>query len=280
MSLSFCVLGSGSSGNSTLLASGAADPRCHALIDAGLSPRMTAQRLQPLGVRIEDLRGLLLTHLDGDHFHHGWPRAIARLGLRVHVHEAHEPAARAAGLRRCDLATFTAALNLPGDVHVRVVRLAHDEQGTCGFVIDAGGRRLGYATDLGHAPESLFRAFEGLHALAIESNYDPSMQLASSRPWFLKQRIMGGAGHLSNEESLLVVQRIEQRSTLRRIVALHLSRQCNDPAIVRELYARQAPHLAPRLVLSSQGRATPMMAVGTASGETADLFQRVAAEAF
>src|SRR5205823_4445181 len=92
---------------------------------------------------------------------------------------------------------------------------------------------------------------------ALESNYDPQMQLTSARPWFLKQRIMGGAGHLSNDQALSAIQRIldhAQATNTRlpsHIVLLHRSRQCNCPKLVLKLFSKDA-RIAPRLSLSHQ----------------------------
>ena len=72
---------------------------------------------------------------------------------------------------------------------------------------------------------------------------------------------MGGAGHLSNEQSLDAVLEIAARSTLSHVVPLHLSRQCNSPTIVKRLYARRAPHLLDALTISSQRTPTPMLHV-------------------
>jgi phosphoribosyl 1,2-cyclic phosphodiesterase len=94
--------------------------------------------------------------------------------------------------------------------------------------------------------------------LAIESNYDPPMQLRSKRPLFLKRRIMGDAGHLSNEQAFEAVRRILDRSpdgSPRHIVLLHRSRQCNCPQTVREVFARDG-RIAARLTLSDQRRPT------------------------
>ncbi len=110
-------------------------------------------------------------------------------------------------------------------------------------------------------PPALTERFTGLDALAIESNYDPDLERSSPRPAFLKQRIMGGGGHLSNEESLNAVLAIDAQSQLAHVVPLHLSQECNDPRIVERLYARCAAHLLGRLTISSQHRPTPLLAV-------------------
>jgi phosphoribosyl 1,2-cyclic phosphodiesterase len=104
-------------------------------------------------------------------------------------------------------------------------------------------------------------AFVDLDILAIESNYDPAMQHASDRPYFLKRRIMGGAGHLSNQQALdavkLILSRHESAATPlpSHIVLLHRSRQCNCPNLLRDFFSKDA-RIAPRLTLSHQAERT------------------------
>jgi phosphoribosyl 1,2-cyclic phosphodiesterase len=264
MSLSFCVLGSGSAGNCTLVMcdDGSGLRRCF-LIDAGLSPRATALRMRTLGIHPRELSAILLTHLDHDHFYTGWLRAIEKhkLDVRLCIHHRHRNFAWRSGLsiRRVEL--FKEDLRLDCGPAIKATLLAHDDLGSVGFVIELDGMRLGYATDLGRVPDSLLDHFENLHALAIESNYDRQMQIDSCRPWFLKRRIMGGCGHLSNEQSLEAVQRIASRCGLSHIALLHLSRECNHPRVVRKLYRQHAPHLLDRLTITDQFEPTPVLCV-------------------
>jgi phosphoribosyl 1,2-cyclic phosphodiesterase len=267
MSLSFCVLGSGSAGNSTLLIcnADASDRHCM-LIDAGLSPRMTARRMHTLGIAADEIRAIILTHLDSDHFHAGWLNVIERRGIALHVHHRHRNAAWQCGVSMRHASLFTEQVACEDGPSFSSLLCAHDNLGSVGFVVGHAGLRLGFVTDLGRVPEILFERFVDLDALAIESNYDRSMQAASARPAFLKHRIMGGMGHLSNEQALEAILRLETRNDLGQIVLLHLSRQCNDPDLVRRLYARRAPHLADRLVISSQLEPTPVVRVQKHTG--------------
>jgi phosphoribosyl 1,2-cyclic phosphodiesterase len=262
MSLSFCVLGSGSSGNSTVVRLNGQGAVRHVLIDAGLSPRQTAKRLAPLDLALADISDVVLTHLDSDHIAGGWRRGIIRHNIRLHIHHRHARAAARMGLSEDHISAFGECLALSERTQLRSVLLDHDELGTVGFVLEHDGARLGFATDLGQVCGRLLEHFTALDALAIESNYDPQMQLSSGRPASLKRRIMGGRGHLSNEQSLSAVLQIAGRSSaLSHIALLHLSRQCNDPAIVRNLYRQRAPHLAERLTITCQHRPTPMIEV-------------------
>ena len=258
MAISFCVLGSGSGGNCTLLQLDTDGVYRHVLIDAGLSPRKTAARLAPLGVTLDDITDVLLTHVDTDHLHRGWIDTYVPPPFTWRAHHRHIRRVIQAGVPVRRTEPFETVVEL-GETLVEAILLPHDHLGSTGFVIDHRGTRLGFATDLGRATTSLLDRFTRLDAVAIESNYDPPLQLAAARPAALKQRIMGGLGHLSNLQALEAILRIDRAGTLRHVVLLHLSRQCNDPRLVHRLYAEQAPHLLGRLTVTKQHVPTPML---------------------
>ena len=141
---------------------------------------------------------------------------------------------------------------------------AHDDLGVAIFrcSIALPGRSLatlGYATDLGHVCSGLIDHLHRVDTLAIESNYCPVMQQNSGRPIYLQRRIMGGSGHLSNEQSAMAVARIEPREHL---VLLHLSQECNEPAIAMGHHRRFGDGCSTRrCVVSSQLEPTPWIAV-------------------
>jgi phosphoribosyl 1,2-cyclic phosphodiesterase len=269
MSISFCVLGSGSGGNCTLLRLNAGGGCRHVLIDAGLSPRNTAARLAGLGVRIEDIDDVLLTHVDTDHLHSGWIDVADPPPVTFRAHSRHIGRAIRAGIPVSRTAAFDDSFELDASTRVEISTLPHDQLGSTGFVIDHAGVRLGFVTDLGRVDESLMNRFVRLDALAIESNYDADLQRASARPAALKRRIMGGLGHLSNDQSLEAVLRMDKACVLAHVVLLHLSRQCNTPQIVRSLYAQRAPHLLGRLTITNQREPTPVLHVAPATGRAA-----------
>ncbi len=270
MSIELCVLGSGSSGNSALVrVNGEA-----ILIDAGFGPRTTAKRLSDTGVRVADLRAFLLTHLDRDHFNPNWYHTLLEHGITVYCPKRqigdlydgfrqYRPDAEPRVLHDKGLIqpVTDAVFDLPtaggGGARVKPIHLAHDREGTVGYVINSGTHRMGYATDLGHVPAELTEAFIDLDLLALESNYDAEMEAASDRPMVLKRRVMSDHGHLSNDQARNAIREACDRSSKppRHIVLLHLSRQCNDPVIVRDLYADD-PHLSARLCVTDQSHRT------------------------
>jgi phosphoribosyl 1,2-cyclic phosphodiesterase len=261
MSLQFCFLASGSGGNCTLVRT----PAGVMLIDAGIGPRTAATRMRGTGVGPADISAICLTHLDRDHFNLNWIGPALRRNIPIFCHRTRtDDLTRIAGQK--DLAPLLRPFGeapfqpLPG-LSCHGIELAHDEEGSHGFVIEGFGGRAGFATDLGHVPSHLIERFESLNLLALESNYDPQMQRESARPAFLKQRIMGGRGHLSNEQAFTAVRAILDRCEKRRkrlpdhIVLLHRSRQCNCPNLVRSLFERDA-RIGPRLILTEQDQRT------------------------
>jgi phosphoribosyl 1,2-cyclic phosphodiesterase len=258
MSLEVCVLASGSSGNCTVVRS----PAGVLLIDAGIGPRICAKRMNGTGVALRDVRAICVTHLDSDHFRPSWLGTILNHDIKLFCHRSrvpdvlemldHEAAERL-------VIGFDETFAPLDGLHCRAVALAHDRTGSHAFVIDGHHCRIGWATDLGRVPRELHEHFADLDLLALESNYDPDMQLASPRPPFLKFRIMGGAGHLSNEQAYEAICRILDRAQRKRrrlpshIVLLHRSRECNCPHLVRRLFTRDE-RIAPRLTLTDQFR--------------------------
>ncbi len=269
MSLELCILASGSSGNCSVVRA----PTGVMLIDAGIGPRVAAQRMSGTGVSVRDVRAICLTHLDSDHFRPSWLATIVRHGIRVYCHASRrddllrgavDDQAGADHQRRFRelVGTFNGDPVMPIEgINTCAIPLAHDHAGSHGFVLDGFHARIGYASDLGHVPRELLEQFCDLDVLAIESNYDTDMQLSSGRPPFLKHRIMGGRGHLSNRQAFDAVRAVLDRCQRRKrrlpehIVLLHRSRQCNCPRLVRELFEADE-RIRPRLTLGEQFQRT------------------------
>jgi phosphoribosyl 1,2-cyclic phosphodiesterase len=261
MSLSLSILASGSAGNCSVVRGA----RAIMLIDCGIGPKTAAGRMRGLDIGIDEVGAICLTHLDRDHFNLNWVSTIIRQRILLFCHESRtDDLARLGGSAEFarQIRPFNGQNFFPVEgLGLTAIHLAHDELGSHGFLIKASGSRLGYATDLGRVDARLIRHFQGVDVLAIESNYDPQMQLSSGRPWFLKRRIMGGRGHLSNQDALAAVREILDQSQVRgrplpkHIILLHRSRQCNCPRLLRELFCADE-RVRQRLVLAEQDRAT------------------------
>lgn len=250
--LEFTVLGSSSAGNTSFLRIESAQGVRQVLIDGGLSPRATKGHLALLGHDLAATNDLLFTHFDHDHAKTGWSRVAMRDGIRLHCSERHFRHALERGYPDACISAFDPrgegfAL---GELRVIPCENPHDEGGTVAFRIESPAGSIGFATDLGRASGALIESMRGVDILAIESNYDRGMQLASSRPTSLKDRIMGGKGHLSNDECIEAVRTIAWPREPEHIVLLHLSRECNCPDLVRGLWRRELPALEPRLAIA------------------------------
>jgi phosphoribosyl 1,2-cyclic phosphodiesterase len=261
-----CVLASGSSGNCSVLVTRTADGGRHvSLIDLGLSPRRTRKCLEARGLSLDQVDEVLLTHLDTDHCHPGWVAAMRRddWRARLNIHRKHMGRAERAGLLCAHAAPFDDVVELHGGASAHVCVMSHDSLGVACFrvEIEHGGAvaALGYATDCGRVTASMIEHLRGVDTLALESNYDPEMQVRSGRPAALKKRIMGGSGHLSNQLSADAVRRIGVRDHL---VLLHLSRQCNTP----ELCAIEHAHEGVTRTISTQFEMTAWIPVRAGAG--------------
>lgn len=241
-----CVLASGSSGNCSVLLTKRRGVVRLTLIDLGLSPRRTFAHLHALGLRPDQIDDALLTHLDHDHFCPTWSRYLPR-HARLRLHERHARMLPALCIDRLGdrLRPFASPFDLDDGLHASPMLMSHDESGVCTFRIDLpgfGGGSMGFCTDLGHVSMELVHHLRVcprgggervVDVLALESNYCPQMQLASSRPEALKRRIMGGRGHLSNQQAAEAIAAVQPSE---HVVLLHLSRECNDPALVGGLH--------------------------------------------
>jgi phosphoribosyl 1,2-cyclic phosphodiesterase len=226
LSLRFRVLGSGSSGNCTLVEGGGA----RILLDAGLGPRQLAERLWSTGVDPASLDAVFLSHEHTDHAR-GALAFAAKWGVPLAGTRGTEAAA---GLREAKLPRFQAIA--PGETRafsrltVRAVAVPHDAAAPVAFVVAAGDAALGHATDVGHVQRGLVEALRSCATLLVESNYDPAMLRDGPYPWGLKERILGPLGHLSNGE---VARLLEQGlgPACQRVVLAHLSRTNNHPEL-------------------------------------------------
>ncbi len=234
-----CVLASGSAGNCSVLAIRRGSITRICLIDLGLSPRRTFRLLAERGLSPHQIDDCFLTHLDADHVHPGWASAMPRHAT-VRVHRRHAPHLHGPFRSAWRIAEFDGPFALDEHAHARPRLMDHDELGVSVLRFDLrglGAGVLGFATDVGRVTPGLLEHLSddgGLDVLAIESNYCPEMQAASARPEFLKRRITGGRGHLSNQEAAEAVRAVEPRD---HVVLLHLSRECNTPERVSDLHA-------------------------------------------
>lgn len=219
-------LQSGSNGNCFYVEAGGVK----LLFDAGISGRCALQRMEQHGRRIRDVNALLLSHDHIDHvrcagvYHRlfGMP-VYCTPGTHRHIRTHVGP------IRNLQL--FSAGQTLQfGAVMVHTIRTPHDAAEGVAFVVEYDGKRLGVFTDLGHPFTELADALSTCDAAYLESNYDPAMLENGPYPEYLKVRIRGEGGHLSNDEAALLIANVKQRSH-RWIALAHLSEENNHPDV-------------------------------------------------
>jgi hypothetical protein len=238
------VLASGSGGNASLLELDGAG----LLVDIGLGPRQLDSRLKQVGFGWDGIRGVVLTHTHTDHWS---ARSLARLmelGVPFFCHAEHlRPLNRQCpefqSLQFAGLVKTYSAGRIFEPVRgtrCRALALKHDGGATFGFRIEADASAgapqwaVGYVADLGSWDSSLARDLADVDVLALEFNHDVDLQLASGRARWLIQRVLGDFGHLSNAQGARLLEECAGHSILgrpRHVIQLHLSRDCNRPAL-------------------------------------------------
>ena len=228
MRLAFGCLASGSSGNSYLVKSESTS----ILVDAGISGKKIFERLNAFGVcGYPD--GVLITHEHTDHIQ-GLP-ALMKKGIHIYANDGtagaifNDPS-------KADLFRIVTgeSFNI-GDIRVSSFPVSHDAAEPVGFSFEREGACISIVTDTGYVNDECLRYMEKADILILESNHDENMLRIGRYPWFLKQRILGSEGHLSNEAAAEAVAGIFTRenecgaSKYRKLLLAHLSKENNFP---------------------------------------------------
>ena len=229
MSLTFCSLFSGSSGNATYIASG----KTGILIDAGLSGRQITDALSRIGVLPETLSGIIITHEHTDHVK-GAGILSRKYHLPLYANEGTWAAmARQVGtVAPAERRVFETDSDFYiGDLSVHAFAIPHDAADPVGFRVYAGGCSVATATDMGCIRKSVMNALSGTDLVLLESNHDPAMLMRNEHySAALKRRILGEHGHLSNEACSKGILTLYE-SGVRRLVLGHLSAENNTPEL-------------------------------------------------
>ncbi|MBT3200868.1 MAG: MBL fold metallo-hydrolase [Phycisphaerales bacterium] len=241
-------LQSGSSGNCIYIEAGGA----RLLIDAGISGKKAEQRLAETGRDIRDIDAILISHDHGDHiacagiYQRKFKLPIYVTQPTLDATQIHRPIGSLDDVRH-----FSAGNTIDiNGVTIETIPTPHDGTDGVAFVIDDRRHRLGVLTDLGHVFDGLRPLIQTLDAVIIESNYDPEMLAYSPYPEFLKQRIAGPGGHISNAESAQLLAP-SVGGKLQWACLGHISGENNDPA---RAIATHRQILGPSLPLHVAGR--------------------------
>ena len=225
----FKSLGSGSAGNATLVEVRDGLRRRHLLIDCGMPLRQLTARLQQAGVEPGELAAVFITHEHLDHM-----GCVQQLVLR-HRLPVWMSRGTHMGMGAPD---WDGLLNHARDgdtldvagLQLQPFTVPHDAREPLQLRCSDGDKVLGIATDLGHATAHVMASLRHCHALLLESNHDPGMLAASRYPDFLKRRVAGDLGHLSNAAAAALAGALNH-DRLGHVLAGHLSERNNRPEL-------------------------------------------------
>ncbi len=268
--MDFTVLASGSSGNVSLLRVAGFG----VLVDLGLGPRQLASRLRTVGSSWHEVKAAVLSHVHSDHWKEKTLRFLKHNQIPLYCHAGHEADLDRLSTGFADLRKYRLLhlykdhdeITLATGLRFLALPLSHDSGPTCGFRLDGPDGAVGYATDLGTWQSSLAEALANVDILALEFNHDVAMEKSSGRDPQLIARVLGDAGHLSNEQAAALVREVLLRSQpnrMRHLVQLHMSRQCNRPTLARAVAERVLRDVSPALTIhtAEQDQPGPMLRI-------------------
>lgn len=245
--MKICLLASGSKGNAVYIETGGT----RLLIDAGLSGIEILNRLSLIGVEAASINGILISHDHSDH-----TRCVGTLARKLKIPVLVSYRTRKAVeklLHKCEVTEFESEYPFTfRDISIDPFQTTHDAVDPLGFVIDSCEGRYGHATDFGIVTRLVTEKLKNCRALVIEANHDEGMLLNGPYPWHLKQRIKSRHGHISNTESMVLLEALLHED-LQGVFLAHLSEVNNDP---------QLPRMAATELLGSQNCCAPRLTIG------------------
>jgi phosphoribosyl 1,2-cyclic phosphodiesterase len=231
--MDLCSIASGSSGNCTFVGS----EHTKLLVDAGVSGKKIENGLNCIEVSPEDIQGILITHEHADHI-----QGLGVLARRYHTHIYGTAETINSILKMNSIGRISEELLhyvVPdqsfqiNDITVEPFSTSHDASNPVCYTFASNGHKIGMATDLGKYDDYIISKLAGSEILFLEANHDVNMLMVGGYPYYLKQRILGDRGHLSNENSARLLCRLIHEK-LRYITLAHLSKENNYEELAYE----------------------------------------------
>jgi len=238
-----CNLASGSKGNCTYIES----DTTRVLVDIGVTAKYVVDNLAELNIAPESVDAILVTHEHSDHIK----------GISTFARKYNTKIFCAEILKECLINQLQGCKDLIccysgefeiGDLRIVPFPVSHDSVACFGYRVMDGDASVSLVTDLGFCPDSVFKVIKSSAVVYLEANYDPEMLFACHYPPFLKKRIMGNCGHLSNRDCALVAEKLAYSGT-RQIVLSHISENSNTQFLA---YTTVKDHLESKGVLVGQ----------------------------
>jgi phosphoribosyl 1,2-cyclic phosphodiesterase len=221
-----CSIASGSSGNCIYIGT----EEAHLLVDVGISCKRTVAGLNQLGVDGKDIDGILITHEHADHIN-GLGVMCRKFGIPIYATKGTiEAIKQANNLGKIDSCLFNEIRADEKfdvkDITVNPMKISHDAAQPVAYRFKQGGKNMAVATDLGTYDDYTIDCLQGMDALLLEANHDINMLQVGPYPYYLKQRILGNKGHLSNELSGRLLSKL-LNDNLKTVFLGHLSKENN-----------------------------------------------------
>lgn len=228
-----CSIASGSSGNCIYIGS----DTTHLLVDTGISGKRTEAGLRELELSLKDIDGIFVTHEHSDHIS-GLGVISRKYGIPIYASvktiEAIKAAASVGKIEESLFCPIPADEKLViKDIAVHPMHVSHDAADPLAFRFKCGKKKIGIITDLGMYNDYTIANLQGLDVLLLEANHDINMLQVGPYPYYLKQRILGERGHLSNEVSGRLLTKI-LHDNMQKIVLGHLSKENNMAELAYE----------------------------------------------
>ncbi|MEP7278417.1 MAG: MBL fold metallo-hydrolase [Bacteroidota bacterium] len=258
MSLFIASLNSGSNGNCYYVG----NDNEAVLVDAGISCREIEKRMRGLGLDAARLKAVFITHEHTDHIS-GLPVLVKKYRIPVYItHNTYEGTRFL--LDQNLVHSFTAFEPvIIGSLAITAFPKWHDAADPHSMVVTCEGITIGVFTDIGEPCKHVIKYFKKCHAAFLETNYDEAMLANSSYPSFLKNRISGRQGHLSNNQALQLFI-AHRSSSMTHLLLSHLSKENNEPAIAEGLFKQHAGGI--NVVHAPRDRATAVYQVSAGAG--------------
>lgn len=224
--MKLCSIASGSSGNCTFVG----NDQTKLLIDAGISGKKIEEGLKNIQIMPEELQGILITHEHSDHIQ-GLGVLARRYNIPIYgTVETIHALLKIKNIGRIPEEqiryVYPDKSFYINDIKIEPFSTSHDASNPVCYTFESKGHKVGMATDLGTYDDYIISKLEGSELLLLEANHDVNMLLVGAYPYYLKQRIVGDLGHLSNETSAKLICRLVH-DKLKHIVLAHLSKDNN-----------------------------------------------------
>lgn len=229
----FCSIASGSSGNCIYVGT----ENTHILVDVGISGKKIEAGLKEIDLCSKDIDGILITHEHSDHMK----------SLGVMARKYHIPIYTTGGTADA-ITRMNCVGKLPEDIFheihededfqindmtIHPFSIPHDAAQPVGYRMECEGQSIGIATDLGKYNDYIVENLQNLDILLLEANHDIRMLQVGKYPYYLKQRILGDRGHLSNENAGKLLCRL-LHDDMKAVFLGHLSQENNYEALAYE----------------------------------------------